>query len=69
MNQKLQKKKKKVVQVLAIILLLAVLIGLYLFVRSMAYEAGRRKARLEHKKTLLLQQQTDSIVNTAEVNN
>lgn len=61
--------KKKVLQVLAIILALAVLAGLYPLVRKTAYEAGRRKARLEHEKTMLLQQQTDSIVNiTAEDN-
>lgn len=61
--------KKKVLQVLAIILALAVLAGLYPLVRKAAYEAGRR-ARLEHEKTVLLQQQTDSIVNntTAEDN-
>lgn len=56
--------KKKVLHVLAIILLLTVLVGLYLFVRNMAYEAGRERARLEHEKAVLLQQQTDSIDNT-----
>lgn len=61
--------KKKVLQVLTIILLLAVLAGLFLFVMKMGFEAGRRRARLEHEKTVLLQQQTDSLANTTAEEN